>query len=115
MLSVCGTPVRIPVGSEGCKVFRHGDLPPFPETAIFKGRLKQPGACDGPGFENLDGCFRATGDGKTRNQPSRCDPAGTAPGADYGKGCGRNYTTCVGGLEDGDVCDGPGDCSGFSI
>ncbi|MBI5506431.1 MAG: hypothetical protein HY899_16685 [Deltaproteobacteria bacterium] len=74
--------------------------------------LENPGTCDTPGYQNMDGCFCVTGGGSTRTQPNRCAAACTAPGATYGRGCGGNFTTCVGGTEAGAACDGPGDCSG---
>ena len=74
--------------------------------------LENPGTCDTPGYENLNGCYCVSGGGGTRNLPNRCAPACTAAGANYGRGCAGNYTTCDGGTEDGAICDEDSDCSG---
>lgn len=51
------------------------------------------------------------GRGTTRAQPNRCAPSCTAAGANYGRGCGRNFTTCDGGAHDGAPCDEDADCA----
>ncbi|MBI5506891.1 MAG: hypothetical protein HY899_19055 [Deltaproteobacteria bacterium] len=87
----------------------HISYTPLTSEAI---ELEDPGTCDTPGFENVNGCYCVLGGGSTRSQPNRCAPACTATGVNYGRGCGGNYTTCVGGPEAGAMCDEDADCSG---
>lgn len=75
--------------------------------------LKEPGACDALGYENYD-CNCVRGGGQTRNQPNRCQPACNAPGPNFGQVC-ANFTTCVGGAENGAACDADADCSGGGL
>jgi len=111
----------------------HISYTPLTSEAV---ELEAPAACDTPGYENINGCHctkNCTGGihggeacytdgdcpgalcvagGTVRAEPNRCAPACTATGANYGRGCGGNFTTCVGGLEAGATCDEDADCSG---